>query len=468
MTGSIDLSAAAVLDAFRSGQLSPVAYLEELIDRAEAMQPIVNAFGDTYFDEALVQAARAEASYLGKGEPPRPLEGLPVAVKDEASMAGKRTTNGSLLWADAVAEESEPLVERLQQAGAIIHARTLTPEFSAVFWTQTRMWGITRNPWNTEFDVGGSSGGSAAALAAGMTPLATGSDIGGSVRVPASCCGVLGYKPTYGRIPQRPPFGLDAWSHLGPLARTVEDLALAADTLIGPHPADHVSLRPAVKIGRPAGDVRGLRIALSADLGDWPVTDPVRAAAHTLADVLRGEGATVEEVELSIERDLVRTASDAHHKHRYAAAIASYVGDRWDEVNPYITTWLSSLGDAPSALVGLEAEGVIDGRIGAVLDAYDALLCPAIAIPAFRAGVDYSQVPVVIDGREYDALHDICPTEVFNVASRCPVITVPAGRDEQGVPIGIQVVGRTYDDPMVFRIAAAVERGQPWPTVAQL
>lgn len=197
-------SATEVLAAFHARRLSPVEYMDAVIMRYEAAQPVVNAFGDTYFDEAREQARAAEERYSGGGDPPRALEGLPVAVKDEADVAGKRTTNGSLIL-DHVPEQSEPMVERLVGAGAIIHARSLTPEFSIAFWTASRLWGVTRNPWNTAFDVGGSSGGSAAALAAGMTPLATGSDIGGSIRVPASCCGVVGHKPSYGRVPSFPP-----------------------------------------------------------------------------------------------------------------------------------------------------------------------------------------------------------------------------------------------------------------------
>ena len=282
-------SAIDVLGAFRAGTLSPPEYLDALFARARLMQPIVNAFGDTYEEEARAAALVAATRYASGRA--RPLEGLPVAVKDEAEVDGKRTTNGSLLWVDEVCERNEPMVQRLLDAGAIIHARTLTPEFSIAFWTASRLWGVTRNPWNPAYDVGGSSGGSAAALASGMTPLATGSDIGGSIRVPAGCCGVVGYKPAHGRVPQLPPYGLDMWCHLGPLARTVADTALVADVMCGPHPLDHASLRPALRLGVPDPDVRGLRIAVSPDLGDWPVTADVRRAVDDVADGLREAGA---------------------------------------------------------------------------------------------------------------------------------------------------------------------------------
>ena len=464
MTALHALPATEVLAGFRARTLGPVEYLEHLVRRAEALAATVNAFGDTYFDEALAQAARAEDAYRC-GEA-RVLEGLPVALKDEAELAGKRTTNGSLYWVDEIAQVSEPMVERLLAAGAIVHARTLTPEFSITFWTSSRLWGVTRNPWNLDYDVGGSSGGSGAALAAGLTPAATGSDIGGSIRVPASCCGVVGLKPAYGRIPLVAPYGMDHWCHLGPLARTVADVALLADVMTGPDPRDHASLRPALRLGTPSGDVRGLRVAVSEDLGDWPVTAPVRRAVRETAAALRELGAVVEDVPLVVERALLRTASDAHYGAVFAAATAGVVRGREELACPSTLAWLASLEGAPSVLEGLEAEGVITGRIGDVLERFDVLLCPTLSIPAYPADVDWVAQPIVIDGTPYDGMREVCLSEVFNPAGRCPVITVPSGFGDEGVPIGLQLVGRTYDDPTVVRVAAALEQARPWPLVA--
>jgi Asp-tRNA(Asn)/Glu-tRNA(Gln) amidotransferase A subunit family amidase len=460
------LPATDVLAAFAERKLSPVEYLEALIQRADQIEPLVNAFGDTYYAEALDAARRAEIVYSSRSGEPRPLEGLPVAVKDEAAIGGKRTTYGSLLFQDHIDDVDEPMVERLLAAGAIVHARTVTPEFSITFWTSTRLWGVTRNPWNLDYDVGGSSGGSAAALASGTTPLATGSDIGGSIRVPASCCGVVGYKPAYGRIPQMPPDGLDHWCHLGPLARTVADAALLADNLVGPDARDHASLRPALRIGRPVGDVSGLRIAVSQDLGDWPVVESVRAAVMRTAEVLGKLGAVVEEVPLTIERSLLAVAGDAHYAAIFGAYVRAQIDGHDKLMNPATLTWLESLAGAPSVVQGLMAEGEITRRLGELHDRFDALLCPTMAIPAYRAGVDYCTEPVVLDGVEYDGMREICLSEVFNPAGRCPVITLPAGRDVSDVPIGLQIVGRTYDDPTVFAIAAALESAQPWPLTA--
>ena len=197
------ISAQDALARFRRRSLSPVAYLEALIARADKVNPAINAYAETYYDEARDAAKRAEAAYMSGRA--RPLEGLPVAVKDIQRMKGKRRTQGSLVYKDHIDDHSDPMIERLEEAGAIFHARTTTPEFCLSGTCNSRLWGITRNPFNLEFGPGGSSGGSAAALAAGMTPIATGTDIGGSIRIPASSCGLVGYKPPHGRNPDGPP-----------------------------------------------------------------------------------------------------------------------------------------------------------------------------------------------------------------------------------------------------------------------
>jgi len=458
-----------VLAAFRTRTLSPVEYLQALLDRIEAAQPSVNALGDVYANAAMRSAAQSAHRYAGKDGGPRPLDGLPVAVKDETEVAGRRTTNGSLLWQDHISESDDLIVERLRDAGAYVHARTLTPEFSIPFWTHSRMWGVTRNPWNPAYDVGGSSGGSAAALAAGLTPVATGSDIGGSIRMPASCCGVVGFKPPHGRIAVAGLYGRDEWSCVGPLARTVRDAALVADAVCGAHPRDPMSLRQDMRVMPTRDDLPGMRIAFSPDLGDWPVTEEVAGACESAAMALRGRGAVVEYVNMVIPRALVRTASDAHYGHMFAADLDRATAGRTDELNPYARNWLAAIRDAaPPFLAGREAEVEIADRLGPVLAEYDALMCPAFAVPAFTAGTDHTVVPFTLDGLELDTFHDLGLTEVFNAVNRCPVLCVPAGRAASGVPIGVQIAGRTMDDPTVFRIGAALEAVRPWSLVAPI
>ena len=242
------LSATEALARFRDRSLSPVELTEALIARAAEVEPTVNALCITYFDEALAQAREAEQRYLGQGAEPRPLEGICVGIKDEMPIAGQRCSMGSLRYKDDVAEYTDPVGQRLIDAGAILHARTTAPEFSCAGFTHSRLWGVTRNPWNPEFGVGGSSGGTGASLASGTSTLATGSDIGGSIRIPASWNGVVGFKPPYGRVPQMPPFNLDHYCHTGPLARTVSDCALFENIIAGPHPHDPVAIRPKLEL----------------------------------------------------------------------------------------------------------------------------------------------------------------------------------------------------------------------------
>src|SRR3712207_3340987 len=188
-----------MLRLFHTRALSPVEALQAQVDRADALTSTVNAFTWRFTEEAFAQARAAEARYLGKGAEPRPLEGITLAIKEEMPVAGQPVTNASHIYANEIADHTAPLAARMMAAGAIVHARTTQPEFACVGFTQSDLFGVTRNPWNLDYDVGGSSGGSGAALASGLTALAGGSDIGGSIRIPAACCGVVGFKPPYGR-----------------------------------------------------------------------------------------------------------------------------------------------------------------------------------------------------------------------------------------------------------------------------
>lgn len=469
MSDVVSWSARAVLDAFAARTLSPSEYLGELFAQIDRVQPHANALGDQYCDDAMTEAEAAEARYA-TGTSLGRLDGLPLIVKDETEIAGRRTTNGSLLWQDQVSEQSDPIVERLVASGSVIHGRGLTPEFSIPFWTHSRLWGVTRNPWNLDYDVGGSSGGSAAAVASGMTPWATGSDIGGSIRVPASCCGVVGYMPPSGRIPVPGVWGRDDWSRVGPITRTVADAALMVDITSGRHVRDHFSLPVETQLLTVGPDVRGLRVALSLDLGDWPVTDEVKAAVSDAALGLEEQGAIVTPVDLVIERELVRQASNGHNGELFAASSQAEIAGREDQVNAYTLAWLAEVeADRTdgSFFAARRIEADISERLDRVLADYDVLLCPAMAIPALGAGVDYTQGPaLVVDGVERDSFHDIHLTEVFNVANRLPVLVVPAGRGASGVPIGVQIVARGYDDATAFAVGLALEQARPWPLIA--
>lgn len=458
------MSATEALKRFRSRELSPVELMAAVIARAEAVEPHINAFGDRYFDEALEAARRAEARYQGRGPRPRALEGLPIAIKEETPVKGQRATQGSLIYKDYVPTHTAAVVERVLAAGAIIHARSTAPEFSCAPFTHSRLWGITRNPWNPAYSPGGSSGGSGASLAAGSTTLANGSDIGGSIRIPASFCGVVGFKPPYGRVPEFAPFNLDHYCHEGPLARTVQDCALLENVMAGPHPHDVTSLRPKLRIPSELRGIAGWRIALSLDLGGYEVDKDIVANTLSAADALREAGAIVEEVDLGWDRAQIKRAADIHFGVIFGPYVGQELAKHRDEMTAYAIRFAEDAQRVTKDefLQGLEMEAAIYARLGEVLERYRVLICPTIAAAGLEAGRDYLDHGPLVNGKVQEHWLDVLMTVPFNVCSRCPVMSVPSGRATNGVPTGMQIVGRTYDDVSVFRAAAAYERVRPW------
>jgi aspartyl-tRNA(Asn)/glutamyl-tRNA(Gln) amidotransferase subunit A len=472
------LSATEALRLFRSRQLSPVELTQALIARAELVEPAVNAFAERMFEQALHAAAEAERRYALGGEEPRPLEGLPVSVKEEQDIAGHAITEGTLLTRSRRAMTTAVLPARIQAAGGILHARTTTSEFCCMPMSHTLRWGVTRNPWNLQASAGGSSGGSAASLASGTSMLSTGSDIGGSIRAPASFTGVVGFKPPHGRNPAPAPMRLDTYYHQGPLARTVADCALLQNTVVGPDPRDVRSLRPIVRIPERLAGVRGLRVAFSDAPGDFPVDPEIRALTRAAAEALRSEGAVVEEVDLAWRLNDVKRAMGAHFGDSLAARILALAEERPDSITPYTLAFARKSADL-SRRVGVDEGRMLEAdlydRLGDVLERFDALILPTMGALAFAAGEDYVDTPLVVDGIELDDFSDASLTSVFNICSACPVLSVPSGLASNGVPTGVQVVGRTYDDVTAFRVAQAVERvrgatfaGQRTPTLPSL
>jgi aspartyl-tRNA(Asn)/glutamyl-tRNA(Gln) amidotransferase subunit A len=463
MTELCYLPASTVLRLFRSRELSPVELTEAVIARAEALEPVINAFAETFYEQALGVARAAEARYAGRGEPPRPLEGLLVAVKEEAPIAGQLNTLGSLALRDVVASQTAVFVQRIIDAGGIIHARTTTPEFSCAPVTWTKLWGVTRNPWNAAFSPGGSSGGSGASLAAGTTTLATGSDIGGSIRIPASFCGVVGFKPPYGRVPEVEVFNLDHYCHEGPMARTVSDCALLENVIAGPDPSDVASIRPKLEIPADLGTVDGLRIAFSPDLGCYNVDADVAANTRAAADRLREAGATVEEVSLPWELEMIERAARIHFGMIFGPSMREIYEQHGDELTSYARNFVADAAEISKddMVTGLDLEGRIYAPLGALLDQYDALICPTFAVPALPAEYDIGD-PLSVNGQPSAHWLDVMMTLPFNIASRCPVLSIPSGLSRDGVPTGLSVVAKTYDDVAAFQVAAAHERRFPW------
>ena len=459
------LSATEALAAFKARKLSPVELLQAVIARADAVDPKINAFPMKLYDRALGEARKAEARYMKTDGRTRALEGIPMAIKDETTIKGWRTTFGSVVFKDNTDAYTAPAAERIIKAGAVIHARSAAPEFSCAPYTHSRQWGITRNPWNLDYSPGGSSGGAGASLAAGSTTLANGSDIGGSIRIPASMCGVVGFKPPYGRNPEGSPFNLDHYCHAGPMARTVADCALFQNVLSGPHPGDIASIRPKLKIpARLEGDLKGWRIAYSPTLDGFEVEPDVARNTAAAVEVFRSLGATVEEIEIGWNHAEIVRATWAHFGSIFGPWIARVLAEHRHSMTAYAIDFAERSQGVSVAdfLESLEIEGRMYAKLGAHFQRYRLLLCPTLPLPSVKAGEDYVDDKVHINGKPQDSIVHWLMTVCFNMMSRCPVMSVPSGRASSGVPTGLSVVGRTYDDVSVFRAAAAFERAQPW------
>ncbi|MGE4252778.1 MAG: amidase [Parvibaculaceae bacterium] len=455
------LSAKEALKLFRARKVSPVEVLKAQIARSEKVNPAINCFTDRYFEEALDHAKAAEAVYAKRSGTPRPLEGVVLAVKDAQRVKGKRTTHGSLIFIDNIDDHSDPMIDRLTEAGAIIHARTTTPEFCLSGACHSRAWGTTHNPFNTDYGPGGSSGGSGAALAAGLTTLATGTDIGGSIRIPASACGIVGFKPPHGRNPDGAPNCFDRYNHCGPMTRTVGDAALMQLVTAGSHPRDHDSLRDIVALPERAGSLKGLKIAYSIDFGYVNVDPDVRKNTKAALDRFRALGCRVSEVELGWTRDV-----DADALHWYNTMEFGRQTVWWKKTHGHLMTdYALKMADAVEKTTGIDDVHKAWGqahrmyeRLGPVLAEHDVLVCPTLSLPAVHADHDPWDPDFRINGVKVDGEYGWVMTHQFNMLHNCPVMAVPSGFAQSGVPTGIQIVGRTFDDATVFKAALAYEK----------
>ncbi|MEX1047032.1 MAG: amidase [Actinomycetota bacterium] len=460
------LPASEALRMFRSRELSPVELMRAVIERTEAVEPAINAFTETRFDRAIEQAREAENRYAHPSAEIRSIEGLPVALKEKVAVDGWSAQWGSLIYKDNVATHTAPIAERIFGAGGIVHARTTTPEFSIADFTQSRLWGVTRNPWNLEWAVGGSSGGSAASLAAGISALASGSDIGGSIRTPAAFCGIVGYKPPRGRVPVDPPYNLDAYRHDGPMARTVADAALFLNAICGRHPRDAVSL-PAIELpSQFEGNASRLKIGLFLHPADRPIDADVEREARAAAGSLAEAGAEVEEVECPWKGAEADRAAMIHWASIWAEPMAADLAKHRELLCDYTIDFVEDcirLVEESSFYDGLEMEAALWEPVGKLFERFDILICPTVTTRGLVAGESYVDRTLEIGGVQTPAGDwGYLMVHPFNIFSACPVLAVPAGMADNGIPTGVQLIGRPYDDETVFRAGAALEHVRPW------
>ena len=458
----LDRSATELGRLLANGEIGAVELTRAALDRIARVDPALGAFCLVLPDRALSRAADIDAR-RARGEALGPLAGLPIALKDYTPTAGLRTTYGSRLFADHVPARDAVIARRLAAAGAVLVGKTTTPEFAGSWFTRSTLHGVTRNPWDRDRTPGGSSGGSAVAVATGCVALAEGCDMAGSIRGPASFCGIVGLKPALGRIPfDALPTTFDDISHFGPLARTVGDAALFLRAVAGPDPVDLFSHVPPLDLNLPIEpEPATLRLALSLDLGFCAVDPEVEREVRAAADALVGAGAVVEEVALGWRAEDAEAFLTATLV--WMAALYGDAYDRDGERLDATTRRIIEMGRAVDG-VTLKRLDFVRARIwhalAAVLGRYDALLCPTMARPApSLEGDDFDYGHRLPDGR----LATLDMTSLFNLIGACPAISVPAGRTDAGLPVGVQLVGRPHDEATVLRAARAVEALRPQP-----
>ena len=453
------MTAVDLARAIARKRVSPVEVVDAVLARIDKLSTL-NAYVTLDADASRASAKAAERALTRRSARLGPLHGVPFSVKDLVVTKGMRTTFGTPLYRDHVPTEDAPIVERLKAAGGILLGKTNTPTFGWVGITDNLVFGVTRNPWNLDRTPGGSSGGAAAAVASGLAPLAVGTDGGGSIRKPAAFCGIFGLKPTYGRIPIHPHGASWSLSHLGPMTRTVRDAALMLNACAGADARDQYSLPAdgADYVKTLGGGLKGLRVAYSETLGFAPAIDPeVRAATHSAAGVFRKLGARV---------DVVNPGWPSPYEcwrtiflGGIAARLAPY-RDRQRDIDPGLRPIVEeALRMAPTAYVQAWFErNAWAEHTRRFFETYDLLLSPAAATAAFELGILY---PSTIDGRAVSREASSAFTFPFNMTGE-PAASVPCGFTRDGLPIGLQIIGRRFADASVLRASAAFEAARPW------
>jgi aspartyl-tRNA(Asn)/glutamyl-tRNA(Gln) amidotransferase subunit A len=458
------LPATRLLELYRAKELSPVAVAEATLRRLETYEGALNAFV-LYDPESALAAARASEARWRKGEPNGLLDGVPVAIKDTQltrgwpRLVGSKTIDPNQAW-----NEDAPATARLRAANAILFGKTTTPEFGWKPTTDSPLSGVTRNPWNLERTPGGSSGGSAAAVLAGVCPLALGTDAGGSIRIPASFSGIFGLKPTFGRVAMYPPSAFGDVSHVGPMSRSVADAALMLDVMKGPDSRDWYSLpEDGVTFHERVGEasMKGKRVALSPTLGYAEPRPAVRAAVEAAAKVFADLGATVERADPFAESPMPIFQTLALGG--FWALLRAMTPEKIAVMDPGLVE-TCRFGETVTQEQLVEALGkraVLGATIRQFFDRYDILLSPTMPITAAYAEPRGDGEPDPANYREW-----LTYTWAFNL-TRNPSASIPCGFTD-GLPIGLMVTGPLYDDLGVLQACRAYEEATKpiWPSDA--
>ena len=443
----------------RTRALSPVEVTRAVLERIERVNPSLNAFCTITADLALDTARAAERAVM-QGDALGPLHGVPYSVKDLNFTKGVRTMGGSFIFEHRIPGTDAPLVRRLKAAGGVMVGKTTSPEFGWKALGDSPLTGITRNPWNLGMTSGGSSAGAGAAAAAGLAPLAQGSDGAGSIRIPASFCGIYGFKPSYGRVPNWPLSNNDYSSHNGPMTRTVADAALMLSVIAGPDDWDRSALDapPDDYVGRLARNLRGVHVAFSPNLDLFQVDPDVARIVRQGVRAFEELGCVVDEVKpgFADTRELIRVMWSAHE----AGNRAVFLPEWRERMDPGLVACIEA-GSQYSAVEYVQARErklLFWDTVRPLFERYEFLLTPSVSVPAFDVG---RLNPAHFRQHEWDWFDWASFSYPFNFTGQ-PAATVPAGFTAAGLPIGLQIVGRRCADLGVLQASAAFEAVRPW------
>ncbi|MFI6046672.1 amidase [Nocardia sp. NPDC051321] len=461
MTDPADLPATALLAGYRDGTLSPVEVIDAVLTRIEQWEPHLNALYTSYAEQARAEAA-ASADRWRRGEPAGALDGIPLTVKENIATAGCPTPLGTAATELTPAAANSPTADRIREAAGILVGKTTMPDYGMSSSGLSSFHGITRNPWNLARNPGGSSSGAGAAAAAGYGPIHYGSDIGGSIRLPAAWCGVVGFKPSFGRIPVVPPY---LGRTIGPLTRTVADAALATSVAAVPDWRDHTAA-PELRTewtaaARPLA-LAGVRIGLMTEAGaGWPVEPVVSGAVHSVAELLESLGAQVDKVEPIMTDEMLSGLND-FWRVRFWSEVRALPASRSAKILPYIHDWIAGAETLTGAEVfdGYSQFDAMSVATDRRLDTVDFLISPTSPITAWPVE------QTAPDGDPTLPFRHIGFTVPFNAGGH-PAISMNCGQAADGTAIGVQFIGRRFDDVRLLQLAAAFEQARPelapWP-----
>ena len=446
-------SATEIVEHIKKQNLSAVEVLETHLDRISATNTVINAVVTVSEETALKQAKDIDKR-ISKGEQVGPLAGVPIGVKDVTATAGIRTTYGSPLFADHIPDKDDIIVQRIKEADGVIIGKTNTPEFATGGNTYNDVFGATRNPWNTELSAGGSTGGGGAGLISGMFPIASGSDLGGSLRIPAAFCGVMGLRPTPGLVPAGPgntPF--DTLGVPGPMARSSVDLALLLEVMAQPHLSHPHS--PQSRYMNPGKqEIENLKIAYIADVADIGVDESIAECCRNAATAITDDGHIMDDCNLNLSegRRAFSVLRGQWMVNKYLHLI-----DRLDELGTNLASNIrKGLDQKPTEIAEAETiRSILWFKLVEIFEKYDAVLTPTLPIPPFPVDQNY---PEKINGKKMESYFDwFAPTLIFPLFG-LPALSVPSGLTDEGLPAGLQIVGPRFSEARLMELADIVSK----------